>query len=279
MSNENTKRDLLPAPFETCAVCDHESIKRNALLFDRVHVFGPAYDVPEEVLFRIASVDKSMVEELEKLALSVSYGGTPGDAAAYSQQYTAAEYCNAGILATPAYNSRLRLYTDFSQGEKIAYDAALNNIPVFDDRICVSWDQIVEFRNDVESKRKYRDLRVWLHEGLKTDSVAHATDIIAQKIEDYAWALKKHGFQTVLGAISQFFDWKQSAVTLAVSGAVGAMEGPIWGAISSGLLISSQAAVRIAQERIKITDVARSDNREVAILYDIQERFGDHYRL
>lgn len=70
----------------------------------------------------------------------------------------------------------------------------------------------MEFRRDAEATGKYRDLRLWLQDGISGQSVAHATDIIDQKIDDYSWAIRKHGLSTVPGAVTYLFDWKKSAV-------------------------------------------------------------------
>ena len=130
----------------------------------------------------------------------------------------------------------------------------------------------LDFRSDPEAVRKYRDLRIWLRSGLEAQSAQHATDIIGQKIDDYQWAVKRHGFQTSLGAFKAIFDWKESKLTVAASAFAALTGGPIWAALAGGLGIAAQVGALLAERRLAAQDTIRGPNREVAILYDIQER-------
>jgi hypothetical protein len=69
-------------------------------------------------------------------------------------------------------------------------------------------------------------------------------------------------------------DWQSSRMTIAASGMAAVIGGPIWAAIAAGLGTALQFGTSIAEARIKSQDVARGANREVAILYDINQRFS-----
>ena len=158
-------------------------------------------------------------------------------------------------------------------GSETAYDAALSNLPLVDTNK-VGWREILEFKRDTEAVRKYRDLKLWLHYVLKAESAAHATDLIAQKIEDYAWSLRKHGLKTKIGAFTQVIDWKKTPVIAAAAAGAGAVAGPAFGALVAGLGITGQIAAFFGERLIDLQDIERGPNREVAILYDAQQRFG-----
>lgn len=265
--------DFYPTPIESCVVCDPEHRKRNALLFDRVHAWVHETDVPSELVFRVAEIDEPVCKEASDESGYVLYGMPVGFNYGSTRRRLVEAYQRRGFDATPTYASHKLFYWDFDKGLKIAYDAALNNIPSISDTD-VSWEQILEFRSDPDAKRKYRDLRYWLHYVLKAESVAQATDLLAQKIDDYEWAIRKHGFKTVLGAISQVFDWKQSAMTVAAAGMAGVIGGLVWSTVVSGGLIAGKFAASLAERKLDLSDVERSTNREVAILYDIRTEFG-----
>lgn len=289
-----------PSPGETCvfthgyfAPNDEGQIqrwKRDALLFDRV--YAPCADpenppnIPIQLTFGLASVEHSlrqydastaqMIAQAygdtataeRMLSISLNRGGSLGH-----DLEVAREYANAGIMAEWSYTDAGAFLRRFSEGERISYEGALSNIPLIRTE-AASWDQILEFRADPNAVRKYRDLRLWLRSGLSAQSAQHAADIIGQKIEDYRWSIRQHGFETTLGALKALFDWKDSKLALAAGGVAVAAGGPIWGALAGGLGIGFQIGAYLVERRLQKEEKARGANREVAILYDIQERFG-----
>jgi hypothetical protein len=183
------------------------------------------------------------------------------------------EYLRFGIMGEWAYSSKGIYLRRFTPGERTAYEGALNNLPLVSAK-GVSWDQVIDFRKDPEAVRKYRDLRLWLREGLNAQTVEHATDIIGQKIENYRWAIKKHGFQTTIGAITQLFDWKESRLTLGAAGVAGMFGGPVWAAIASGLTVVAQIGTWLSERKLAKDEILRGPDREIAILFEAQERFS-----
>jgi len=298
-------KDWSPKSGETCAISDPENWKRDALLFDKIYVshldniynYGPDIpndpNIPIDITFRYESYELNIGRkkiETDKWVYECVKGGASGALGSYEESHYGsndpdeisvnlkrqlADACNKhGWDTTPIYNSIPLLYAEFSEGQKIAYDAAINNLPTINNER-VSWAQIIEFRTDKNSVRKYRDLRLWLLHGLKAESVHHATDIIAKKIEDYIWAIKKHGMETKIGAFTQIFDWKKSSMMAAATGAATILGGPIAAALTSGLLITGNVGLWIAQRKLDLEGVKRAENREVAILFDAQKTFGE----
>ncbi len=286
----------IPRPGETC-VFSHGGFspwsygdplprwKRDALLFDRVYVPcrdpNKPPDLPLELTFGIARVDDDLTLYVNSLSWALAQASAPGsdpeelfgaESLDFDLQLSR-RYVDAGIMAEWTYASTRPYLRRFTEGERIAYEGALNNIPLVTASE-VSWEQIISFRKDQEAVRKYRDLRLWLRSGLGAESVLHASDIIGQKIENYRWAIRKHGLQTSIGTFKQVFDWKASPLTLAAAGGAGLVGGPIWGTIVGGLAIAAQVGAWIAERNLKSEEVRRGPDREVAILYDIQEKLG-----
>jgi hypothetical protein len=295
-----------PRPGETCVfIHGYEGLgsdnnvrriadwKRASLLFDRVYArcLDPRNppDIPLALSFGLADVDREVQSYDASMAQMIGQAYGTGDIEELRKRYPdqveqlfdmtefdsqlSSRYRQVGLMAEWAYTSNRRYLRRFTEGECVAYEGALNNLPLVSTKH-VSWDHIIAFRQDPEAVRKYRDLRLWLRSGLGAQSVQHATDIIGQKIENYRWAIKKHGFQTSIGAIKQLFDWKESAVTMAVAGATGMFAGPVWGSIAAGMTVAAQVGTWVGERRLSSREILRGPDREIAILFDAQERFG-----
>jgi len=183
-------------------------------------------------------------------------------------------YTRIGVNATPCFLSTSQFDTLYgSEQGAVVYRAALNNLPVVSPE-SLSYEQLIEFRRDEDSVRRYRDLRLWLEQSLNGKTLSEATDIIGQKLDDYGWAIKKHGLKTITGTFSQILNWKQASMTGAVALAGGALAGEIGAAFAAGLVIASQVGASIAERMIEHEDLTRGKDREVAIIYDIRKRFG-----
>lgn len=172
-----------------------------------------------------------------------------------------------GITSRQFIKASIVSFVDHPAGSVLAYQAAMENIPEIVESQ-VSWEQVIEFRSDKEALRKYRELRLWLEYSLSAQSVEHARDLIAQKVEDYEWAIRKHGLKTATGALSQIFSW-QGLISVAAGVGVGAaLGGPIWSALTGSLLTVGRASVWIADRTIDKQDILHGPNSETAIICD-----------
>lgn len=181
-------------------------------------------------------------------------------------------YRDRGVMGTWCANENGLFFERFSKGETDAYQGALNNLPIVSADI--GWDEVRSFREDRGAVRKYRDLRLWLADGLASESEQQATDLIAQRIEDYRWAIRKHGLETVTGVLANLWDWRQSMALVAGVGAAATTGSAAIAALVAGLSVTSGVGAYFAKRRLSREDVGRGPGREVAILVDIQNRFG-----
>jgi len=168
---------------------------------------------------------------------------------------------------TPVYESQQRYFSDYPSGNTVVYQAALENLPeiIEDD---VSWEQILEFRSDKEAIRKYRELRLWLEHSLSAQSIEHARDLIAHKIEDYEWTIRKHGLKMATGALSSIFSWKGIISVGAGVGIGAALGGPVWSALTGAVLTVGKASVWVAERMIERQDIQRGPDSAVALICD-----------
>ena len=279
-----------PAPGERCAFPQRQVAKRAALLFDRICVPSwrdreesipsclqfdlPDYEQKHEVWDRVKyqlfeEYKKSKCRENE--VLYTIDGILMDDLDKFLDEFEVRLWVEhfrlSGRPVTPVYNSQQRFASDYPPGNGIAYQAALENIPeIVEDH--VSWEQILQFRSDEKAIRKYRELRFWLEYSLTAQSLEHAKDLIAHKIEDYEWAIHKHGLETVTGALSSIFGWKGLASVGAGLGIGAAIGEPVWSALTGALVIIGRVSVWVAERAIEREAIERGPDSGVALICD-----------
>lgn len=158
-------------------------------------------------------------------------------------------------------------------GNTTAYRAALKGLDIIDEK-SLTLELVNEFRSDPDARRKYRALHRWLNDGLDASSVTEAADILHLKLDDYQWAIKKHGLKTVTGALQSILDSRHLAAIAGGAGIGAMMAGPVWGAVTGGLLVGANVATWIADQAIELEDVYRGSDSEIAIIYDARKQFN-----
>lgn len=259
-------------PIETCAVTYSDMFKRAALLFDRVLVpwFEVIYpeipppteflEVPEEVSFALSAegvnyLDKLNHEYLEKINYSkfVEMYGDEAWKKEFAREHvrtllrnTAFAANKQGVNAIPLYSSTEQFVHEYQQGESVAYQAILSNIPLVSDED-LHWKQVLDFRNDREAHWKYRALRAWLADTLSAKSVSEASDMIAKRLDDYEWALKKHGMTTINGVIKSILSSESLFAIIAGGSIAGFIAGPIGTALITGAITIAKSSVSLSE--------------------------------
>ena len=159
----------------------------------------------------------------------------------------------------------------------IAYETTLEGIKIIDND-SLSWKQVMDFKEDIEATSKLRNLRLWAKDGLNATSMSHAQEIIGQKLEDYEWAIKKHGVKTGTGLFKQILDYRTIFSSIATGAVVKDLSGDgLLSLLSAGTDFASIASIWVVDRMIEKKDIELfSKSREVAILYDIKKKFGSH---
>ncbi len=268
MAKEIVGDPLLPG--QRLAICKIGLYERSALLFDRIITpkFGSAPiepPIPPSIGFYVPELEQEIGGEYILDTLP------HGEEAVLNLWVSV--YNRENIEVIPVYTSEVALSKHFPEGPELAFQAALQHIPVVAEA-SITWDRVIDFRKDSEAIRKYRDLRLWLEMGLQAKSLPQALDIISQKIDDYTWAIKKHGLETKIGYIRQLLGWKQTTILTAGTAISTLLGGPVWGAIAAGTIISSEITASVAESKIKLEDTKRGKNREIAYLLELREKLG-----
>lgn len=277
-----------PAPGESCVITAYTKFKRAALLFDKLHLTSIMFplrsvigDPPDEVLFCLPECEWISGQDAQRFqGMTKDLGETEVTSetavlAALDASYRAiaANYSKKGIDVVPLYESELQFNNDFAQGSVPAYQGELQNIElVAEDGL--SWEQVLQFREDRDAVRKYRALRSWLRDALQGKSVNEAADIIATKLDDYDWAIRRHGFKTVSSGLWHILD---PATVAAVSGGTitsAVLAGPVAAALVGGITVGARVVTWLADRRLELEEIKRGQDSEVAIIYEAKKRFA-----
>ena len=215
--------------------------------------------------------DREYLAELEKL-VKIHPNGHPNALINGAHVRSLANvYVKQGQSIVYLFDDKLPNLLD--TGPQLGYRAALHGLDVVDESK-LTMEQVEEFRRDINAVEKYRALRLWLHHGLKAESLDQANDIVAKKLSDYNWAIKKHGLITMTGAIESVLDSKHMASIAGGAGITALFAGPIWASIAGGLLVGAGVATWMAKQAISLEDIKRGPHSEVAIIYEAQKKFG-----
>jgi len=110
-----------------------------------------------------------------------------------------------------------------------------------------SLEQLVEFRRDPETKHKLRRLRLFAYENYKGKAPAFIEDDLLSRLEDYAEAVKKSGFETKAAAWTNLMDSKLIQGGVAGSFLTAYLHEPSLAAVSA-LLTTGITIGRVAVE-------------------------------
>jgi hypothetical protein len=307
---------LFPSPSDTLVYTEYGSRKRAALLFDRQYIASdPEDEIPAELRFTVPDLDEAILALTEKLATCYASLRRNdfkqwldtltelGDSNFVTATFDlVGARVNGSIdqiksandkMAAQAFSARWRLFSNFGlsvvslfpfvddsdralrQGTSIAFNAAINNIPaVAEDDL--TWDQILSFRQDAEAVRKFRALRTWLVNSVNAASISEAQEIIAKKVDDYEWAIKKHALRTVTGGLTNVLSSETFVSVATGTGIATLLHKPAFAIISSGLVIAAKIGAWVEERRIDLKDIEHGPNSEVALICEARRLASKH---
>ncbi|MHC4535905.1 MAG: hypothetical protein ACYS6K_18300 [Planctomycetota bacterium] len=301
--DRSLKPERLPDHGESVAVAS-ENPKTAALCYDRIIDFFD--DVPEPLLVRIHTKEYLLLqwaqiarEDDVAANFPPGEGNSSADLEAFFKRYWGvssdpgqhylppseamkflARQCSEslwleyGLPATPVYASTAQREAQYKEGNFEVLTTTLSDLEIVDEQ-STPWDAIRQFREDKEAQRKYRRLIHWLSADMVGKSQAFIEDAIAIKLEDYNWALRKHGIKTVLGAISETLNPRSLLATGAAGLTAGLLSNqPGLGLLTQGFLLVGKASVSLATALLDHEDAKRGANNEVAWVYEAQKRLG-----
>lgn len=181
-----------------------------------------------------------------------------------------------GIPVVPVFHIR-------EEGERLLHEpgnyrvivTTLSDLSIIDEEKLV-WEQVQQFREDEDVRKKYRKLIHWLDAEMVGKSQAFIRDEISKRLDDYEWALKKHGIETLLGSISDVLDGKFLAGASATGAVLSLLDEPGLAALTATGLVLSKAIVGISERLVALEDIRRGPNSEVAYIHEARKQLeGD----
>ncbi|MCX5889368.1 MAG: hypothetical protein NTY36_07935 [Deltaproteobacteria bacterium] len=171
----------------------------------------------------------------------------------------------------PIYESIDSLKEEYQPGNKEIIFAAIKNIGIVDEDK-LEWSQVMEFRKDLNARKKYRRMIHWLDTEMVGRPANFIADRIAIKLEDYEWALKKHGIEAVTGCLSRIIDPKFIAASSVAMGSFAFGWDKFIAAIGGLGLLAGQVAISITKAALDINDRRRGKDSEIAYVYEMKKK-------
>ncbi|MPN10140.1 hypothetical protein SDC9_157435 [bioreactor metagenome] len=165
------------------------------------------------------------------------------------------------IIPVPIFDVSEKNFERFSSPAKKMREPihfVINHIPsIIENNL--SWDQVLDIRQDKNSIKKLRRLRNWMY-GLEGKEDHQIVDVLDLALDDYKYALKKHGVLTSSGAIT--------TILSAGSTLVATLNGDQNKMLAAGLTITGGVIAYTVKQTIDLMDQKRAP---IAFLYDIMK--------
>jgi len=146
----------------------------------------------------------------------------------------------------------------------------ISNIPLVD-TTNAKWDQILEFRKDIESKRKLRNLRLFLFTNYEGKDKSFIEDDLFRRFDEYEQTCKDWGFETTISSISALFDSKNLRATIGFTAGAALFGEPV---VAAGTILTG-ASIEIGKaviEIAKMKDAFNKFKRNHDLLYIIEAK-------
>jgi hypothetical protein len=179
-----------------------------------------------------------------------------------------------GRSPVPVFNSRKAQEASFKPGDTAALAWMIEQLDLAKEE-SLEWPQVLEFRNDEEAKRNYRRLLHWLDKDMASKSLEFVQDEMSQRLEDYKWALKKHGVETFLSTASALIDHRALIAAATVAAPLAVLGQSEWGALSAGGVLLGKALLSVRHTQLEKEDIERTKGRDIAFLLQIESRFKE----
>lgn len=120
--------------------------------------------------------------------------------------------------------------------------------------------------------KKFRRLVHWLDAEMVGKSVRFIEDEIAQRLDDYALATRKHGIETILGTLQATIDSPALLGGAAATASLSYAADPKWALLGGATVLVGRAAITLARALIDADSTKASTHREIAFVSELQRR-------
>jgi len=251
--------DMALAPFAMRGIKRDMSNSINKLRYIPHVMRNEPYIISED-RWRISSEDLKALNELDyDVKVEYMYSSNRNNGITKIIDY----YSVLGVYLVPVFFSPTEHEKQFNQHsneltKRPAISICINNFPEMVEEH-LDWEQVLNIRNDKKSIIKVRRLKNWLNKEILCKSDSEMKSILDEAIDDYKFALKKHGIQTIAGAISTVSTASVTLLnTLSQSGSFDV----------AGLSIASGLSVFAIKSFV---DRMEAKRHPVALIYDLMK--------
>lgn len=189
-----------------------------------------------------------------------------------NERELALEYhVRTGAAVIPLYNSAFSREAQYQSGETPVVISVVENLNIVKEE-SLSWEQVMEFRQDAPSRLAYRRFIHWLNKDMIGKSVQFIIDEVNARMERYEWAIRKHGMHTMLGALECTLNAKS---LIGASAAMLTLQSlghdSLLSILGGGGLVIGKAAITAAVKLIERTDI-REAHRDIAFVHEARSR-------
>lgn len=273
---------ILPNPGESLAVTFHRP-KTAALAFDRILWLPGVEDGPPSALqFYGATEHEMRLWAYGRIARALHPDGDnrPSEEPlasvaerAATERYALRRICSqianvVGSHPTIILANATQREHEFAPGPQAILATAISNCRLVDEA-ALTWEQVMELRNDTEARQKYRRLVRWIDPESVSQTPTELRDLIATRLDDYEWTLRKHGLQSLVGSLSSLIDPTFVGAMSPSDAASGMAASRAWSALPGASFIVGRANLSCEIAYVESVDALRKDSHEVACLYDV----------
>lgn len=184
----------------------------------------------------------------------------------------AANYRIRGANVSPLYDSAAARDAEYKPGDHAVLLAIADGVMVVDED-ALAWDQVRQFRQDAGARASYRRFLHWLDREMVGKSTAFVADEISMRQDRYIWALRKHGIETVIGALERAISPGMLVSASAAGAAVQfVMNQPLWSLLAAGGLALGSGAISLAKVALSREDIKHA-NEDISYVQAIKRRF------
>ena len=140
-----------------------------------------------------------------------------------------------------------------------AIEVCIKFIPeIVEDKL--EWKQVDEIRKDKESVKSLRRFWMWYNRDFKNMTHSEIREILELELDNYKFALKKHGILTVIGGFSTILSSVSTILTVLSSSEVEIVSAGL--AISAGILTFSST---------QVAEIFQSRREPIAYIYKLNK--------
>ncbi|MHC4425369.1 MAG: hypothetical protein ACYSYV_04635 [Planctomycetota bacterium] len=281
---------ILPNPGESIAIST-AAPKTAALFFDKIWslpAFAEKDRVPETIEFYGASEleiwsqavllcapkEKCDWEKIRNCLRETPIARHWGRNIHFSRSISEELFALYGLEAATIYSSSTIVNEEYAPGRMDVVFSSIDNIKIVDESK-LEWNQILEFRNDDSARRKYRNMIQWFNGEMLGRPCSFISQELEHKLEDYEWALKKHGIETGIGILSSILNPKFVASTSVAVAGISVVGDKFWAAIGGLCLMVGQSALSLAKRSLDLQDLKRKQGKDIAYVHEIKNVFDN----